>query len=358
MKKAAEQDEIEAKYLNLLGIFYEEKEDFQESLKWYKKAAERNDAKSQYKLALFYGLGKGITEDLNESKAWLKKAAAQGYDEAIKLLTEEDDLSTEVTEEDLANVWTEDDGKKYCQEIEQLLKNGEGLDEFSSVINGKQIVSQVVATMEGYLITTTLPNTITIIDKYAFKGCDFLYAVKIPNSVTHIEDEAFSNCIRLYSVDIPQSVTHIGESVFCGCCHLESVSIPDSVTYIGNNVFKLCNNIRYIYIPIGKRPQYDNLYPELKSKFVELIDINKKDGWRVKETRPFSPNEIAAVARAEVVPSQYGNSVCFFMNGGGQTYIPLLNYSSLTIGDSVDLKTAKIVTLCREGKDDIYRVIE
>ena len=358
LKKAAEQDEIEAKYLNLLGIFYEEKEDFQESLKWYKKAAERNDAKSQYKLALFYGLGKGITEDLNESKAWLKKAAAQGYDEAIKLLTEEDDLSTEVTEEDLANVWTEDDGKKYCQEIEQLLKNGEGLDEFSSVINGKQIVSQVVATMEGYLITTTLPNTITIIDKYAFKGCDFLYAVKIPNSVTHIEDEAFSNCIRLYSVDIPQSVTHIGESVFCGCCHLESVSIPDSVTYIGNNVFKLCNNIRYIYIPIGKRPQYDNLYPELKSKFVELIDINKKDGWRVKETRPFSPNEIAAVARAEVVPSQYGNSVCFFMNGGGQTYIPLLNYSSLTIGDSVDLKTAKIVTLCREGKDDIYRVIE
>ena len=34
------------------------------------------------------------------------------------------------------------------------------------------------------------------------------------------------------------------------------------------------------------------------------------------------------------------------------------NYSSLTIGDSVDLKTAKLVTLCREGDDDIYRVIE
>lgn len=46
------------------------------------------------------------------------------------------------------------------------------------------------------------------------------------------------------------------------------------------------------------------------------------------------------------------------MNGGGQTYIPLLGTSSLTVGDSVDLKTAKLVTLCREGKDDIYRVIE
>ena len=72
----------------------------------------------------------------------------------------------------------------------------------------------------------------------------------------------------------------------------------------------------------------------------------------------FTMDELAAVARAEVVPSQYGNSVCFFMNGGGQTYIPLLSTSSLTVGDSVDLKTAKLVTLCREGYDDIYRVIE
>ena len=81
-------------------------------------------------------------------------------------------------------------------------------------------------------------------------------------------------------------------------------------------------------------------------------------GWRVKNTRPFSPEEIAAVTKAEVVSSQYGNSVCFSMNGGKRTYVPLSRHSSLTVGDSVDLKTAKLVTLCREGEDDIYRVIE
>ena len=94
------------------------------------------------------------------------------------------------------------------------------------------------------------------------------------------------------------------------------------------------------------------------NKYEFIYQIVNSNGWIYNGTRPFSPEEIAAVARAEVVPSQFGNSVCFFMNGGGQTYIPLLNYSSLTIGDSVDLKTAKLVTLCREGDDDIYRVIE
>ena len=271
---------------------------------------------------------------------------------------EDENFSKEIKDEDQANIWTDKDGIKYCQEMEQLLKNGKYFDEYDSVINGKKVISQSIASTEGYLISATLPNTITIIGKDAFKSCDFLYAVNIPNSVTNIEDGAFQDCSRLYSVDIPQSVTRIGECVFGGCYHLESVSIPDGVTYIGNNVFMLCNKIRYIYIPIGKRPQYDNLLPEMKSKFVELIDINKKDGWRVKETRFFSPEEIVAVARAEVVPSQYGNSVCFFMNSGGQTYIPLLSTSSLTVGDSVDLKTAKLVTLAREGDDDIYRVLQ
>ena len=77
-----------------------------------------------------------------------------------------------------------------------------------------------------------------------------------------------------------------------------------------------------------------------------------------KKTRPFNTEEIGMVSKAEVVPSQYGNSVCFFMNDGGQTYIPLISTSSLNVGDSVDLKTAKLVTLCREGEKEIYRVME
>jgi hypothetical protein len=78
--------------------------------------------------------------------------------------------------------------------------------------------------------------------------------------------------------------------------------------------------------------------------------------WSEKEVRAFAPEEIAAVDKAEVVESQYGLSVCFFMSAGGQTYIPLDQNSSAGIGTVIDLTKAKLVTLQRSGEDDIYRV--
>lgn len=78
--------------------------------------------------------------------------------------------------------------------------------------------------------------------------------------------------------------------------------------------------------------------------------------WNVVDSRSFDAEEIAAVSKAEVVSSQYGASVCFFMKSGGQVYIPLSNQSSLTVGDSVDLAKAKILTLHRDGDEDIARI--
>lgn len=78
--------------------------------------------------------------------------------------------------------------------------------------------------------------------------------------------------------------------------------------------------------------------------------------WQVKNSRPFSAEEIAAVVSASVVPSDYGNSVCFMMVSGGMTYIPLSNTSKLTVGETVDLKSATLLTLSKDGESDIYRV--
>ena len=78
--------------------------------------------------------------------------------------------------------------------------------------------------------------------------------------------------------------------------------------------------------------------------------------WQVKDTKKFSQEEIDLVDRAEVVDSQYGQSVCFFMKSGGQTYIPLDQNSFRATGDTVDLSQASIVTLSKQGEADIYRV--
>lgn len=78
--------------------------------------------------------------------------------------------------------------------------------------------------------------------------------------------------------------------------------------------------------------------------------------WSVKEVRGFTPEEISQVVQAVVVPSQYGNSVQFTMVGGGLTYIPLDQNSSLGTGELVDLNKAKLTTLSKSGENDIFRV--
>lgn len=79
--------------------------------------------------------------------------------------------------------------------------------------------------------------------------------------------------------------------------------------------------------------------------------------WSLKSERYFTQEEIDAVSQAIVVASQYGNSVEFTMKLGGRyTYIPLDKSSNITVGEIVDMKQAKLLTLEKEGESDIVRV--
>lgn len=78
--------------------------------------------------------------------------------------------------------------------------------------------------------------------------------------------------------------------------------------------------------------------------------------WDVKSRRNFTAEEINAVEKAEVVDSTYGMSVCFYMKSGGKTFIPLSNDATVSVGESVDLSQAEILTLEKQGENDITRV--
>ena len=84
---------------------------------------------------------------------------------------------------------------------------------------------------------TTVPSSVTSIDKYAFSQCSSLTSIIIPNSVTSIGERAFSGCTSLSSVTIGNSVTSIGDYVFVGCSGLTSIDIPNNVTSIGCSAF-------------------------------------------------------------------------------------------------------------------------
>ena len=78
--------------------------------------------------------------------------------------------------------------------------------------------------------------------------------------------------------------------------------------------------------------------------------------WEVKSTIKMSTNDINSVESTVIVPSQYGLSVCFLMKAGGKKFLPISNDCNLSEGDTIDLKNAEIVTLCRDGEKDIYRI--
>ena len=79
--------------------------------------------------------------------------------------------------------------------------------------------------------------------------------------------------------------------------------------------------------------------------------------WEVVSSRSFQQEELALVDKAEVVSSDYGMSVCFFMKGGGQYYIPVSNQGAdPALGSSIDMNAAKLVKLHREGDGNIVRV--
>ena len=80
--------------------------------------------------------------------------------------------------------------------------------------------------------------------------------------------------------------------------------------------------------------------------------------WNLKDSRALTSQELGAIDRAEVVPSEYGSSVCFFMKKGGAGYIPLSRDSKLKAGDTVDPSKLKVLTLGRSGEADILRVEE
>ncbi len=80
-RKAAEQGLATAQFN--LGVCYDYgkgvSQDYNEAVKWYRKAAEQGHASAQCSLGFCYNYGQGVPQDYNEAIKWYKKAAEQGH---------------------------------------------------------------------------------------------------------------------------------------------------------------------------------------------------------------------------------------------------------------------------------------
>ncbi|MDE7380656.1 MAG: leucine-rich repeat domain-containing protein [Muribaculaceae bacterium] len=90
------------------------------------------------------------------------------------------------------------------------------------------------------ITSVIIPESINMIDDWAFWGCSKLKSVSIGESVTKIGSHAFDGCSGLTSVFIPDSVTEICDCAFYDCTNLTTVNIPERVTEINSCAFKNC----------------------------------------------------------------------------------------------------------------------
>lgn len=142
------------------------------------------------------------------------------------------------------------------------------------------------------LTNAVIPNSITIIENYAFYGCQFLTTVTLPVSVTNLGRVVFSYCNNLTNISvnaanpafsslggvlfdkvqatliefpcglqgsytIPGTVTSLDFNSFGGT-RLSSVSLPASVTNMSRYVFDYCPNMTN-FVVAGANPTFTNV---------------------------------------------------------------------------------------------------
>ena len=182
-----------------------------------------------------------------------------------------EDLSTEVTEDELNEAFIDEWGVKYSKDGRKLLKAPQGLKGNYSVKVGTRIIcddafskcssltsivisNSVVSIGDGAfkfssLSNIVIPDSMTSIGSGAFWGCCSLSNVVVPDSVTSIGNGAFRSCSSLSNAIIPNSVTSIGNGTFYGCRSLSNIGIPSCVTNIANFLFCGCRSLSDIVIP-------------------------------------------------------------------------------------------------------------
>ena len=124
---------------------------------------------------------------------------------------------------------------------------------------------KVLISVPKFVVSYSIPSSVTTIGIRAFSCCRSLTSVKISSSVTSIEKEAFSWCESLTSVTIPSSVTSIGKEAFSYCKSLTSVTIPSSVTSIGDGTFSYCRSLTSVTIPSSVTSIGDSMFDDCRS---------------------------------------------------------------------------------------------
>lgn len=125
----------------------------------------------------------------------------------------------------------------------------------------------------------TLPNTIQLIDNYAFCCCNELKNINLPPELFQIGIYAFANT-GIEKIIIPDIVTEIGRYCFTKSNMLKQVVLGKSLSKIGMSAFERCTSLLEVFFTsIGKPEEEIAVFYECNKNLEKYVPSNKNYGF-------------------------------------------------------------------------------
>lgn len=130
-----------------------------------------------------------------------------------------------------------------------------------------------------------IPDTVKVINDYAFSFCKRIASIKINDNVNYIGAFAFTSCAKLSTIQLPKvNSLELKESTFENCWSLKSINIPHNVTAFGQGLFFDCHSLEKVEIKTDKI----KIIPSKCFMFCEkLTRLDFNDGLKQIEDKAF-----------------------------------------------------------------------
>ena len=161
----------------------------------------------------------------------------------------------------------------YCNGVKTL-----SVDPDNPVYDSRNDCNAIIETATHKLITgcqnTLIPESVRVINTFAFGGCESLRHITIPEGVKRIAWRAFSDCSGLEELVLPGSLLNLGVGVFERCTSLKEVTIPENVIVMGFSDFQGCTGLTSVTV-LPENPPTVNSYDDVS-------DIYNAPGYEAK----------------------------------------------------------------------------
>ena len=114
------------------------------------------------------------------------------------------------------------------------------------VSNGNAILTQYKGSDTVVVVPSTIDGYTVIGISTAFVNNSKITSITLPDTIRILNHYAFAFCTKLTNIELPDTLTYIGAFAFYSCTSLTEFTIPENVTYIGDNAFGKCTKLATI----------------------------------------------------------------------------------------------------------------